>query len=313
MRKIRFFLVVILVLGVTAAAAGYAYDRIATWRDQRKFPAKGQLVDLGGYRIHLLCTGQGSPTVLLDAGGFDSLEQWSLVQPEVAKLTRVCSYDRPGFGWSDPSPYPQTSRQVVTELHAVLDNAGISGPYLPVGHSIAGLYARVFTNQYRSEVVGLVLDDSVHPDEFTRFPSHFPNHPLAFALLRSTAPLGSARLLHMGCLQTGAQPDCSKFLVSLLQQVSVVKESYAQAVSSGNLGNLPLIVITHDPNVGMGKVRKAEEEIIWSQWQEDLARLSSDSSLLVATGAGHEIQSEKPEIVIGAIERMVKQWRDGSR
>ncbi len=305
MRKLRLFFVVLGILGLTGGVAGYSFDRIATSRDKTKYALRGQLVDLGGYRIHLYCAGQGAPTVLLDAGALDSLEQWQLVQPEVAKFTRVCSYDRPGLGWSDASPHPQTSVQIALELHAALSKAQVPGPYLAVGHSIAGLYARMFAAGFRNEVVGLVLEDSVHPEEFDRFPSHFPNHPVIFALLRATASFGSARLLHVGCQQTAARPDCSKFLMNTLKQVVVLKISYAQVGTSGSLGDLPLTVITHDPEVGLEKVRNDQEEAVWSQWQEDLARLSSNSSLIVAKGAGHEIQTDKPQIVVDAINRLV--------
>jgi pimeloyl-ACP methyl ester carboxylesterase len=235
------------------------------------------------------------------------------VQPQVAKFTRVCSYDRPGLGWSDPSPYPQTSQQIATELHAALTKRGIAGPFLPVGHSIAGLYARVFAAQYRNQVTGLVLEDSVYPDEFKEFPSHFPNHPIIFAMLRLTAPLGSARLLHVGCRQTGARPDCSKFVVNLIKQVDVVNTSYAQAGATGSLGALPVVVITHDPLVGLERVRDDKEEAAWTKWQIDLAHLSSNADLIVVQGVGHEIQNEKPEIVVNVIERLVSQWRNVSQ
>lgn len=214
MHKLRVSLIAACVLLLLIGAVGYSYDRFATSRDKAQYPLKGRLVDLGGFRLHLYCTGAGKPAVLLDAGGFDSLEQWSLVQPEIAKFTQVCSYDRAGVGWSDSSPRPQTSLEIAAELHQALVHAGISGPYLPVGHSIAGLYARVFAARFRNEVAGLVLDDSVHPDELKQFPSHLPNHPVLFAALRLTAPFGSARILHMGCRQSGAHPDCSKFLLA---------------------------------------------------------------------------------------------------
>jgi pimeloyl-ACP methyl ester carboxylesterase len=310
MRRLRRFAFFACFLCVVAAVTGYAYDRAATLHDKKKYPLKGKLIDVGGYRLHLYCVGQGSPTVLLDSGAFDSLEQWNTVQPKVAEFTRVCSYDRPGLGWSDPSPLPHTSVQIATELHEALNKAGLSGPYLPVGHSIAGLYARVFASHYRNEVAGLVLVDSVHPDEFKRFPSHVPNHPIPFAVLRVTAPLGAARLFHFGCRQTGAHPDCSKFVVNLIRQVETIPTSYAQANSSGSLGGLPLIVITHDPQVGLGKPKDEQEEDAWTRWQVELSHLSSHSSLLIANGAGHEIERDKPEVVANAIQRLIKEWRD---
>ena len=312
MHKLRVSLICASALLILVAAAGYTYDRLATSRDKAKYPFKGQLVDLGGFRLHLYCTGAGKPAVLLDAGAFDSLEQWDLVQPGVAKFTQVCSYDRPGIGYSDFSPNPQTSSNIAQELHQALVRAGITAPYLPVGHSIAGLYARVFASRFRDQVAGLMLEDSVHPNELKEFPSHFPNHPVLFTALRLTAPFGAARLLHVGCRQSGAHPDCAKFVVSWMRQMSVLSTSYAEAGETLNFGTLPVVVITHDPHVGLSKVRNDEQEQAWSRWQQDLAQLSSHSTLVRVSGVGHEIQTEKPEVVVNQIEHLVMEWREAS-
>jgi pimeloyl-ACP methyl ester carboxylesterase len=305
MRKLKKFLIGLLLLLLVLAAAGYTYDRIATARDRKKYPYQGQLVDIGGYRIHLYCTGSGNRTVLLDAGGFDSLEQWKLVQPEVAKFARVCSFDRAGFGWSDPSPYPQTGKQIVHEFHAALARAGVSPPFIYVGHSISGLDARLFAAEFPGEVVGMVLDDSVHPREYDEFPENYPHHPVIFGALRMGAPLGVPRLLGM-CKQTAAKPDCGQFVNNVLKEINVVKTTYAQAANAGPFGNLPLVVLAHDPAVGLEKKKKDPKlEAAWSRWQENLAGLSTNSRLIVVKGCGHEIQTEKPEVVVEAIRSVV--------
>jgi pimeloyl-ACP methyl ester carboxylesterase len=128
------------------------------------------MVDVGGYRLHLYCTGEGSPTVILEAGGGNPWLSWYQVQPQVAQFTRVCSYDRAGLGWSDPSPKPRTTKVIADELHTLLHNAGITAPFVLVGHSLGGLDARMFASQYPSEAVGMVLVDSSHPDQDDRFP-----------------------------------------------------------------------------------------------------------------------------------------------
>lgn len=309
MRRIKSFLRAAGIILIMLAISGYAFDRIATARDREHYPPNGQLVDVGGYRIHLYCSGSGRPTVVLDAGGFDSLEQWRLVQPEVAKLTRTCSYDRAGFGWSDASPHPQTARQIAHELHTALANAGITGPYIVVGHSISGLYARVFASEFPGEVAGMVLDDSVHPKEFEQFPSHFPHHPVIFTVLRMTAPLGLPRLLHF-CKQSAARPDCSRFVGTLLGELDDVKTSYQQAATLGPLRDMPLSVLAHDPAVGLDKKHPdADLERAWSDWQQDLSRLSTRSSLLVVKGCSHEIQTERPEVVAAAILSVLEKTR----
>ena len=152
----------LLALIVLLAASGAIYEAIMAAGDDTRYPAPGQRVDVGGYRLHIHCVGEGSPTVVLDAGlGGFSLD-WSLVQPELAATTRVCAYDRAGYGWSDPSPDARTPSQIADELHTLLVNAGIQGPYVLVGHSAAGKHVRLFANRYPQAVVGMVLVDARH-------------------------------------------------------------------------------------------------------------------------------------------------------
>src|SRR5690349_3053542 len=123
---------------VVLGLVGASYEAIAATGDARRYPAPGQLVDVGGFRLHINCVGTGSPTVVLDAGLGGSSLDWNLVQAELGRITRVCAYDRAGMGWSDPSPQPRTPGQIGRELHTLLTNAGIAGPYVLVGHSLAG-------------------------------------------------------------------------------------------------------------------------------------------------------------------------------
>jgi pimeloyl-ACP methyl ester carboxylesterase len=162
------------VLLLLLLVAGYGYERQADARAARQHPRKGELVDIDGYRLHLYCEGTGEPAVVLDSGFEDSLEQWDRVQPDVAKLTRVCSYDRAGSGWSDLGPKPRTAEREAAELHTLLHRAGVNGPYIAVGHSYSGLIALLFARTYSGEVAGLVLDDSVYPQETVKFPDRFP-------------------------------------------------------------------------------------------------------------------------------------------
>jgi pimeloyl-ACP methyl ester carboxylesterase len=124
----------------------------------------GVLVDIGGYRLHLHCSGSGSPVVLLEAGAGDFSSDWSLVQPAVSQVTRVCSYDRAGYAWSDAGPLPRTIRQVTSELHAMIGAAGLPAPLVLVGHSLGGLYARAFAAAHPDQVAGVVLIDAAHED-----------------------------------------------------------------------------------------------------------------------------------------------------
>ena len=150
--------------------AGASYQFFSNRRDLRLHPPPGQMIDIGGYRLHLYCTGQGLPTVVFDSGLSDDSITWYKVQPEIAKVARSCSYDRAGLGWSDPSPLPRTSRVVAEELHRLLKSAKIEGPLILVGHSLGGLNIRMFAALYPMDTAGVVLVDSAYPDQYKRLP-----------------------------------------------------------------------------------------------------------------------------------------------
>jgi pimeloyl-ACP methyl ester carboxylesterase len=151
-----------LALIVLLAASGATYEAIMRASDARRYPPPGQLVDVSGHRLHLHCVGQGSPTVVLDAGlGAFSLD-WGAVQPRIATSTRVCAYDRAGLGWSEPGPLPRSPQQFANELHLLLTKAGVEGPYVLVVHSISGKTARLFASQHPNDVAGMVLIDARH-------------------------------------------------------------------------------------------------------------------------------------------------------
>jgi len=150
----------LLALIVVLVASGASYEAIMAAGDASRYPARGQRVDVGGYRLHISCIGDGSPTVVLDAGQGGFSLDWSLIQPELATTTRVCAYDRAGYGWSDPSPQPRTPRQIAEELHTLLGNAGIEGPYVLVGHSAGGKHVRLYATRHPQDVAGMVLVDA---------------------------------------------------------------------------------------------------------------------------------------------------------
>jgi pimeloyl-ACP methyl ester carboxylesterase len=138
----------VVVVAVFALVVGASYQNVGNRRDLQEHPAPGQLVDIGSHRLHLWCRGTGSPVVGLEAGGAGNVLEWSRVQPDVAKTTRVCSYDRAGFGWSDLGPNPRSAAQIVVELHALLQAAHVPGPYVLTAHSIGGLYVRLYASTY---------------------------------------------------------------------------------------------------------------------------------------------------------------------
>lgn len=161
-----------LVLVALAISAGFLYERWARRNVAREYPPPGRLVEHDGRRSHLLCSGEGPPTVVLDAGlGVTGVLAWTDVQPDVAAFSRVCSYDRAGIMWSEPRAEPRDAHRIGNELHGILKAASESPPFVLVGHSVGGLLVRVYTDRYPDEVAGLVLVDAAHPEQFERYPA----------------------------------------------------------------------------------------------------------------------------------------------
>ena len=308
-----------LILLLTLGCAGAIYQGVQGRLDRRTNPAPGQLVDVGGYRIHIYCVGGGSPTVVLDSGLSDSSLSWDRVQPEIAKFTRVCAYDRAGLGWSDPSPKPRNSRVFAEELHTLLHNAGIPAPYVLVGHSMGGFDTLIYARLYRPEVAGMVLVDSPHPDFANRLPElrrgledwrqHLRWQQLAM-------PFGIPRL--MGWCGNG-QPELQSKLRTIECNVSRLRESIAecssmwgesasQARSTVTLGEMPLVVLSEDP------AKNVMEFLPVFEWgQQDFMHLSSNSSRITAIGSGHQIQKERPDLVVAAVQKIVEEQKANSR
>jgi pimeloyl-ACP methyl ester carboxylesterase len=303
---------------ILLAIAGFLYENISEARDRRFHPMPGGLIGVGGYRMHVDCTGQGSPTVVLDSGLGDSYISWHKVQPQIALFTRVCSYDRAGLGYSDSSPQPRTSKVMAEELHAVLQNAGISPPYILVGHSMGGYNIRLFASIYRSEVAGMVLVDSSHPGQEKRFPQALNDLDKTWVreqeFLAFSMPFGIPRLLGF-CDKDGAvrAADCNFHSTREgVRELKAISESAAQTAATGSLGDLPLAVLSHDPDQ---QEPDLPEDLVkpthdaWQQMQNELAQLSSRSRHVIANQSGHYIQIDRPDLVIEAIHKVVDQAR----
>jgi pimeloyl-ACP methyl ester carboxylesterase len=298
--------------------AGFLYENISETRERRFHPMPGELVDVGGYKMHIDCIGQGSPTVILDAGLGDSFISWSKVQPRIAKFARACSYDRAGIGYSDPSPRPRTSKDFAEELHILLHNAGIPPPYLLVGHSMGGFDVRLYASLYPSEVAGMVLVDSSHPEQQKRLPPAI--NDLDATWLREqeffefTMPCGIPRLLGF----CGNDPavravDCNFHSAREgVAELKAISESAAQTAATGSLGDTPLVVLSHDPATPQFDL---PEDLVkptndaWEQMQEELTRLSARGKQIIATNSGHYIQFDRPDIVIEAVRSVADQIR----
>src|SRR3954454_13411972 len=148
------------VAALAATLTGATYQWRATRRDLAAVPAPGRRVQVEGRTVHIWCSGSGAPTVILETGLGGTTADWGFVQPETARFTRVCSYDRAGVGYSDRGPSPRTARRIAYELAQLVDRSGIPGPLVLVGASIGGFAVRVFASVYPAKAAGLVLVDA---------------------------------------------------------------------------------------------------------------------------------------------------------
>lgn len=303
--------VVVLIIGL--ALMGAVYERMAETADAKAYPPPGQLVDVGGHRLHINCIGTGSPTVVIEAGLGDWSTGWDVVQQGVAKATRVCTYDRAGWGWSEAGPLPRDAAQFANELHTLLQNANIPGPYVMVGHSLGGLTVRVFAHEYASEVAGVVLIDSMSPRQFTQLQggaqSQTDSQSQPFSLSAMLARFGIVRLLArpLGIMPSVPSEENAYFsrLVRPQSAQTLTNESQGMPASGTEasavktFGDLPLIVLTAKLNPMQG----------WQEWQTELLQLSSNSQQLFIE-SDHSIHFEEPESVIAAILQMIQQVRE---
>ena len=293
--------------------AGAIYEPIAEARDAQAHPPPGQMVDVGGYRLHINCTGTGSPTVVIDAGLGDWSTSWSFVQAEVAKTTRACTYDRAGLGWSEAGPLPRDARQFARELNALLHNANIPGPYVLAGHSLGGLPVRVFVHDYPAEVAGIVLIDSMHPGQSKRSAADANTQATtqthALPVLPTLARLGIVRLLGQPLAGAVSVPEDQKAYNSrfvLPQSVQewadesrALPDSLAQAGAVTTFGDLPLIVLS----------RGLDLDPAWQAGQAELFQLSSNSEHLIAEQSDHNIAFNQPGAAVAALVKMIEQLR----
>jgi pimeloyl-ACP methyl ester carboxylesterase len=288
MRWIRKATLWSLVALLVALVIGAIYQAIATEIDQRAaFPGPGEMVDVGEHRLHMNCVGQGSPTVVLDAGwGYTSVEWSGWVQLEVAKHTRVCAYDRAGMGWSDPEPGPPNAAQTTAELHALLREADEEAPYVLVGHSLAGLYSRVYADRYPEEVAGMVLVDSSHPDQFEGSELALTMNKAAGILGPIIAWTGIPRVFNLYPSNPELPPlqrEQSDSLyyrtphqVAVFEEMGTIPETMEKARGTGTLGEKPLVVVS-----------AADHDAQTEAFQEELTSLSSNSTQRVVEGSTH--------------------------
>src|ERR671911_2864907 len=259
-------LVGLIVALLVLAVAGAIYQAISTELAERAYPPPGEMVDVGDYSLHINCVGQGSPTVLLDAGSGGFSAQWVRVQRQVSGTTRVCAYDRAGMGWSEMGPDPRDARQISSELHTLLSEDGIEGPYVLVGHSFGGMYMQTYAARYPDEVAGVALvDSSTDPDQFGQRPEpRDANEPQkqTSAVVSQLVRFGVSLPARLGIVRLVSKldpaspelpqkqraqidaltPSTREFTTYVLEFLAPTRT--LRLGSAGSLGNKPLAVVT---------------------------------------------------------------------
>lgn len=329
-------------LAAGATAAGLAYQAITTARDIRAYPATGERVDIGGYRLHLVRAGSGGPSVVLDAGLAGFALDWGLVLPEVARFTTVCAYDRAGYGWSDPGPLPRTSVRIASELHTLLHRAGIEPPYVLVGHSFGGFNVRLFADRYPDEVAGMVLVDGSHEDFNDRLPAKLRTGYERFE--RAEVPLLrlGGTLARLGLVRIAAERGWltlldafdalpprqramaralryrPRFFTTSSEEDLSFHTSGEQVRGKGAIGSRPLVVLTgagqsdsgENPLFNrLGEVVRAMTGLKIALHAELARALSTTGTHIVTEKSGHLIHLTEPKLVVTAIRQVVDQAR----
>lgn len=299
----------------------------------------------GNRKLNLYCIGEGSPTVVFEAGQGRTLASWGYVQPLVAKKMRACSYDRAGLGFSDGNTRPSTSANIVDDLHHLLISANIKPPYVLVGHSLGGMTVRLFADKYPAEVVGMVLVDPEVENQTETFRKIDLQHRTveqwriqvtepSIQEARNCVDAAKAGLVpgtdrYKQCVEDPL-PQMSDAVNKVLQgdqatlkfQLANLSETENQFFASADqvrasrhsYGDLPLIVLTRGswgaPEADATPEDLAHHEAIvqaWSRAHDDVAKMSMRGVNEVVPGARHFIQFDKPQVVIDAIDRVVAQ------
>lgn len=303
----------------------------------------GRLIDVGGFRLHASCAGDGSPAIVLDAALGGSSLSWSLVQPELARMSRVCSYDRAGFGWSDAGPMPRTAGRIADELRVLLDRAGVAPPFLLVGHSFGGLVMLVFARRYRRDTAGLVLVDPAHAEDWASpAPKEQAQIDRGVRMCRygaSAARFGLARLV--ASLAAIGQVGLARRLVAFASRGGLsrqdegiiapiwklpaearrpLKRFWTQPKFFEALGSQIESVCVSAAEVldamagGFGDlplatISSTDPGDYRLRQQEALARLSTRGRHVVASRSGHWIPLDQPDAVIAAVRDVLTEIR----
>lgn len=301
----------------------------AKWQHARN-PVPGSFYTVEGLQMHIECSGTSSPTVVMEAGASTPWSLWRKVQPELSQITRVCSYDRAGHGWSEPSEGPRDAATIVRELHSLLDKAGVKRPIVLAGHSAGGLYVREYAREFPAEVTGVALIESSSPDQLDEVPGfraayeedkRDAKRELWEDRLRVWS--GWERLVgdcsvpakdYLGWVGQYNAMACRPDYVDTDEcELTYFEESFKQAGRLTSLGRIPLLVISRDPDLrkaGMTELQIAQQPVL-AREQEAFKSLSPLSWRVVARNSGHMVPHDRPDLIVVEMTRLIAYLRGG--
>ncbi|MET9340429.1 alpha/beta hydrolase [Nonomuraea sp. NPDC003804] len=289
-----------------AASGGFLYETVARQDDAARHRMPGRLVDVGGHRLHLHCTGTGAPTVVLEAGLAESSASWEPIQRRLSEGNRVCSYDRAGYAWSRQSPSPPTAERAAEDLHALLAAAGEAGPYVLVAHSFGGNSVRIFADRRPELTAGLVLVDVTDETAAGAIEVSRPLLAVQFTAYQLAARLGLLRLFgdaFVPASATGAAREHAVVVYGSGSMAAARAEAWAAADGAAQVratvrprawGDLPVVVISPSGQETTATARAA-----------DLAALSTHGRLVVADTADHYVHIARPGLVLDAVQEVI--------
>lgn len=324
-RVLMFLLVAVVVL----LSAGAIWNAAALHHYRALAGVPGKLYQVDGRAMQMLCTGSGSPVVVLEAGLGNDSTIWAKNQPELSRITRVCAYDRAGFGWSESRPGVRDSNAISHELHGLLEQAGITDPVILMGHSIAGIHMRNYAAKYPQSVAGIVFIDGSTPQQDKYFPASLEKTQTMY--IKILIPLAEAATV-TGVLRAMGQcapikPGMESYaawikadscvpsqIISVDREFKAVPVSGDESVNSGPFGNLPILIFSQDPTMHDARLGESGKELssIWNGMQENLKKLSTNSRRIIAKGSTHYVQVDRSDLVNREVTSFIQQVRTGT-
>lgn len=328
-RRITERVLLSLVIFLCVILAGSTIFNAAALRYYRAiYPAPGKMYSVNGHELHIYCTGEGSPTIVLEAGGGNDSLAWAKVQPELSKTTRVCSYDRAGMGWSTPGPAPRDADSIASELHALLQQAGVSGPIVLMGHSMGGIIIRAYATHYPQDLAGMIFIEGASPLQEDHVSAELraqmlPSASQYYSYVALIA-LGIPRL--MGDCSADSrfdgqiarmkgQLDCGMLLSEFWREYTAAQRSGEETINTGPYGDLPVLIFSRDPQLdrqapNLSPKLALEWSVDWDRDQEALKRLSTRSRRIIAKGSGHHLPIDRADLINREVPIFIQEIRN---